>query len=153
MSEAAYTTDTRFGPASFYIKALETLTGNSVIHTITEAEPIGPHKLFDVLCVAPCTSNTLAKLALGITDTAVTMAVKSHLRNARPVVIGISTNDALGNAAKNIGALLNYRCYYFIPFSMDDAVNKPRSMVCDFSQTLATVEAAFKGIEPVQKVF
>lgn len=153
MSETAYATDTRFGPAEFFVNAMETLTGNNVIHTITEAEPIGPQKLFDVLCVAPCTSNTMAKLAHGITDTAVTMAVKSHLRNARPVVIGISTNDALGNAAKNIGTLMNYRCYYFIPFSMDDAVNKPRSMVCDFTKVRETIEAAYQGLEPVQKVF
>ena len=153
MSENAYSTDTRFGTAAFFRKQLTERCGHSIIHTITDAEPIGPKKYFDVLCVAPCTSNTMAKLALGITDTAVTMAVKSHLRNARPVVIGVSTNDALANSAKNIGTLMNYRCYYFVPFTMDNPVAKPRSMVCDFTQLLATVEAAYQGIEPVQKVF
>ena len=106
MSENAYSTDTRFGKAVDFQNKLVEITGNSIIHTIDKAEPIGPQKMFDVLCIAPCTGNTLAKLALGITDTTVTMAAKSHLRNSRPVVIGVSTNDALGNSAKNIGSLL-----------------------------------------------
>ena len=100
MSENAYSTDTRFGKAVDFQNKLVEITGNSIIHTIDKAEPIGPQKMFDVLCIAPCTGNTLAKLALGITDTTVTMAAKSHLRNSRPVVIGVSTNDALGNSAK-----------------------------------------------------
>ncbi len=153
MSETSYNTDTRFGTAEHFISELKRITENEVIHTIAEAEPIGPKKLFDVLCVVPCTGNTLAKLANGITDTTVTMAVKSHLRNSRPVVIGVSTNDALGGAAKNIGALMNYKNYYFVPFSMDDCINKPRSMVCDFTKVLTTVENAYMGIEPTQKIF
>jgi len=153
MSENAYATDTRFGSAAGFRDRIETITGHPIIHTIAQAEPIGPKRMFDVLCIAPCTSNTAAKLAWGITDTAVTMAAKSHLRNARPVVIGISTNDALGNSAKNIGLLMNTRHYIFVPFAMDDAVNKPRSMVCDFTQLLPTLEAASEGREPVKKVF
>ena len=120
MSENAYNTDTRFAKAIDIQNKLIEITGNSIIHTIKKAEPIGPKKMFDVLAVVPCTSNTLAKLANGIVDTTVTMAVKSHLRNNNPVVIGVSTNDALGAAAKNIGALLNYKNYYFVPFGMDN---------------------------------
>lgn len=153
MSEHAYTINTRFGKAVDFQNELIAITGNSIIHTIPQAEPIGPKALFDVLCVVPCTGNTLAKLAAGIADTAVTMAVKSHLRNSRPVVIGVSTNDALGGAAKNIAYLLNYKHYYFIPFTMDDCINKPKSMVCDFSQTLPTIENAYMGKEIMQKIF
>ena len=153
MSENAYNTDTRFGTAEHFQNELINITGNSIIHTINQAEPIGPKKLFDVLCVVPCTGNTLAKLSLGITDTAATMAVKSHLRNSRPVIIGVSTNDSLGGAAKNIGALMNYKNYYFVPFSMDDPINKPRSMVCDFTKTTITLENAQKGKDMVQKIF
>lgn len=152
MSETAYSTDTRFGDALYFRNRLMELTGHSIIHTIEQAEPIGPKKKFDVLAVVPCTGNTLAKLANGIADTAVTMAVKSHLRNGRPVVIGISTNDALGGAAKNIGALMNYKNYYFVPFAQDDAVNKPRSLVCRFSLVYDTVEAAYDGYELDQKL-
>lgn len=153
MSETAYSTDTRFGTAKSFHNELTDITQREIIHTINQAEPIGPKRMFDVLCVAPCTGNTLAKLASGITDTAVTMAVKSHLRNARPVVIGISTNDALGAAAKNIGALMNYKNYFFVPFTMDDCINKPKSMVCDFTKIMNTIEGAYKGVEPVQKIF
>lgn len=145
MSENAYSTNTRFGRAEDFVKRLEAITSSKVIHTINEAEPIGPKAMFDVLVVAPCTSNTLAKLNLGITDTSVTMAVKSHLRNSRPVVIGVSTNDALGNSAKNIGALMNFKNYYFVPMTMDDIVKKPKSMVCDFDQILPTINDAFLG--------
>ena len=153
MSENAYSTDTRFGDAIDIQNELEGITGNRIIHTIKQAEPIGPKKMFDVLCVVPCTGNTLAKLANGITDTSVTMAVKSHIRNARPVIIGVSTNDALGAAAKNIGALMNYKNYYFVPLGMDDCINKPKSMVCDFTKVLTTVEMAFEGKEVVQKIY
>ncbi len=153
MSENAYKTDTRFGTADYFKNELFSVTGNDIIHTIPQAEPIGPKKMFDVLAIVPCTGNTLAKLAGGITDTAVTMAVKSHLRNARPVVIGVSTNDALGGAAKNIGQLMNYKNYYFIPFSMDDCNHKPKSMVCDFTKTLHTIELAANGKEIAQKIF
>lgn len=153
MSENAFATDTRFGKAEDIQNKLIEITGNSIIHTISQAEPIGPKKMFDVLAVTPCTSNTLAKLANGITDTSVTMAVKSHLRNSKPVVIGVSTNDALGASAKNIGYLMNFKNYYFVPFGMDDCINKPKSMVCDFSKILYTIELANEGIEIKQKIF
>ena len=152
MSENAYGTDTRFGKASEIVGHIEEITDKKVIHTITAAEPIGPKRMFDLLVVAPCTGNTLAKLAHGITDTAVTMAVKSHLRNGNPVVIGVSTNDALGAAAKNIGTLMNYKHYYFIPMGMDDCRGKPKSMVCDFSLLESTVLHAAEGKEMQQKL-
>lgn len=153
MSENAYTMDTRFGDAVDIQNRLIEITGNSIIHTIEQAEPIGPKRMFDVLAIIPCTGNTLAKLANGITDTSVTMAAKSHLRNSRPVVIGVSTNDALGAAAKNIGTLLNYKNYYFVPFGMDNCIMKPKSMVCDFEKVSETIEKAEKGIEINKKIF
>lgn len=152
LSENVYTTDTRFGNATDIQNKLINITGNSIIHTIEQAEPIGPKRMFDVLVVAPCTANTLAKLALGIVDTSVTMAVKSHLRNNGPVVIGVATNDALGAAGKNIGALMNYKNYYFIPLGMDDYNAKPKSMVCDFSKVLSTALLAYDGIEINKKI-
>ncbi|MBQ7974694.1 MAG: dipicolinate synthase subunit B, partial [Clostridia bacterium] len=109
MSEISYSTDTRFGTAEDFRKSLIEITGNSIIKSVKEAEPIGPKKMFDLMVVAPCTGNTLAKIANGITDTSVTMAVKAHIRNGRPVLLAVSTNDALGNSARNIGALLNYK--------------------------------------------
>lgn len=153
MSENAYNTDTRFGKAEDIQKEIMTVTGNEIIHTIPAAEPVGPKKMFDVLCVVPCTGNTLAKLANGITDTSVTMAVKSHLRNSKPVVIGISTNDALAGAAKNIANLMNYKNYYFVPYTMDDPIHKTKSMVCDFSKVKKTIELAAQGKEVLQKIF
>lgn len=153
MSENAYTIDTRFGDAVEIQNRLIEITGNSIIHTIEQAEPIGPRKMFDVLAIVPCTGNTLAKLSNGVTDTAVTMAAKSHLRNNRPVVIGVSTNDALGAAAKNIGMLLNYKNYYFVPFGMDNCAMKPKSMVCDFQMVEETIEAAHKGTELDKKIY
>lgn len=153
MSETAYSTDTRFGDAVDIQNKLIQITGNSIIHTIEQAEPIGPKKMFDVLAIVPCTGNTLAKLANGITDTSVTMAAKSHIRNSRPVVIGVSTNDALGAAAKNIGALLNYKNYYFVPFGMDNCIMKPKSMVCDFSQVCTAIEQAKEGREIMKKIY
>lgn len=152
MSYNAYETDTRFGDALYFRKRIMDITGKSIIHTIEQAEPIGPKKMFDVLAVVPCTGNTLAKLSGGIADTPVTMAVKSHLRNSRPVVIGVSTNDALGGAAKNIGNLLNYKNYYFVPFSQDDHINKPNSLVCDFSKVYDAVELAYDGYEISKKI-
>lgn len=152
MSENAYSIDTRFGKAVDFQNRLIEITGNSIIHTIEGAEPIGPKKMFDALAVVPCTGNTLAKLANGITDTCVTMAVKSHLRNGAPVVIGISTNDALSGAAKNIGALLNRKNYYFVPFGMDDFTKKPHSMVCDFKKVCEAVEKAVSGEEIMKKI-
>ena len=150
-SQAAYTTDTRFGPAKDHIDLVTELCGRSPLHTIAEAEPIGPKKLLDALIVAPCTGNTLAKLSHSIADGPVTMAVKSHLRNARPVILAVSTNDALAGAAENIGRLLAKKHIYFVPFGQDDPHNKPTSMVADFSQIPATLEAAMeqKQLQPL----
>lgn len=153
MSENAYSINTRFGDSVDFQNKLIQITGNSIIHTIEQAEPVGPKKMFDILAIVPCTGNTLAKLASGITDTSVTMAAKSHLRNDRPVVIGVSTNDALGGAAKNIGALMNYKNYYFVPFGMDNCLQKPKSMVCDFTQVCKTIEQAKSGKEIIKKIY
>ncbi len=151
MSFNACSTDTRFGAAESFVQRLESMTGNKVICTIADAEPIGPRKMLDLLIVAPCTGNTLAKLAVGIADTPVTLAVKSQLRNARPVLIGISTNDALSTAAANIGTLMSRKHYYFIPYRQDDYINKPTSIVADFSQILPAATAALAGqqIQPM----
>lgn len=150
-SEFAYNTDTRFYNSEAFVKEVEKICNNKSIKSINEAEPIGPQKLFDIIAVAPCTGNTLGKLAAGITDTAVTMAVKAHLRNSRPVVLGISTNDALGASAQNIGRLMNVRNIYFIPFKQDDSLNKPRSIVSDFSKTDAAIRSALNGeqLQPI----
>ena len=145
MSFNAYNLDTRFGKADYFRNEIEKLCGKSIISTIESAEPIGPKKLTDILVVLPCTGNTLAKLANGIYDTPVTLAVKSHIRNQRPVVIGVSSNDSLSASAKNIGALLNMKHYYFIPMRQDDFEKKPFSVVCDFEKTIATIEAALYG--------
>lgn len=151
MSRNVYETDTRFGDAADFIKVVEEISGNSVIHTIPEAEPIGPKKLVDLMIVAPCTGCSLAKIANGVTDTPVCMAVKSHLRNARPVLIAVSTNDGLGTSAKNIGELLNYKHFYFVPFGQDDYVKKPNSLVADMSQIVAAAEYALEGrqLQPI----
>ncbi|MCQ2484505.1 MAG: dipicolinate synthase subunit B [Clostridia bacterium] len=147
MSEIVWSTDTRFGKSADFIKQAEELCGHKVIHTINDAEPIGPKKLLDALVIAPCTGNTLGKLAHGITDTAVTMAAKSHLRNNRPLIINVSTNDGLGGAAKNIGHLMNYKNIYFVPLRQDDSEKKPRSVVADFTKIPACVESALNGIQ------
>ena len=127
------------------------ICGKSVIHTIPQAEPIGPQKLLDVLVISPCTGNTLAKLAAGVTDTSVTLAAKAHLRNARPLVIGVSTNDALAAAAKNIGALMNNKNIFFIPMSQDDPQKKPNSVVARFDKTVEAVRSALEKtqLQPV----
>jgi dipicolinate synthase subunit B len=153
MSETAYSNDTRFGRAQDFINTIVDATGKEVIHTVTGAEPIGPKKLLDCLVIAPCTGNTLAKLAEGITDSAVTMAAKAHLRNDRPLVLAISTNDALSGSAKNIGALLGRRDVYFVPFSQDDPMLKPRSCIADFSLIEKTVAEALEGrqLQPIFK--
>lgn len=150
-STAASTIDTRFGEAKSFITFAERVCNRSVIRTISDAEPIGPKKLLDALVIAPCTGNTLAKLAHGIADGPVTMAAKSHLRNGRPVIVAVSTNDALGAAAENIGKLLARKNYYFVPFRQDDAENKPTSMVADFSLIPETVAAALDGrqLQPI----
>ena len=145
LSSAAATTDTRFYKAEDFRREVQRITGRPPMTTIAEAEHIGPQKLFDVLLVAPCTGNTLAKLHHGITDTSVLMAIKAQVRNDRPVVIALSTNDALGTAAINIGGLLNRRNLYFVPFSQDDHEKKPRSMAARFGLCEATMEAALEG--------
>ncbi|MEG0664630.1 MAG: dipicolinate synthase subunit B [Clostridia bacterium] len=151
LSPASKNTDTRFGKAIDFCDSIEKITGEKIIDTIEKAEPIGPKKPFDILIVAPCTGNTLAKLALGITDTSVTMAVKAHIRNARPVLIAVSTNDALSNSAKNIAMLLNYKNIYFVPMRQDDYIKKPNSLVADFTKIEKSLKEALNGkqIEPV----
>lgn len=144
-SPAAYGTDTRFGSAQENIRRAASICGRDPLHTIPQVEPIGPKQLLDALVIAPCTGNTLAKLAHGIADTSVTMAAKSHLRNGRPVVIAISTNDALAGAAENIGRLLVRKNYYFVPFRQDDAIGKPTSLVADMTLLPATLDAAMEG--------
>ncbi|MBQ4381642.1 MAG: dipicolinate synthase subunit B [Oscillospiraceae bacterium] len=151
MSETAAGTDTRFGRAEDIKNRLRDLCGREPITTVTGAEPIGPRGMLDVLAVAPCTGNTLGKLARGINDTAVTMAVKSHLRGGRPVVIAISTNDGLGACAKNLGLLLERRHFYFVPFRQDDPEKKPLSLVSDLEklQETALLALAGKQIQPI----
>ena len=151
LSETAANTDTRFGKAADYIKKLEALTGKPVIQTIPEAEPIGPKGMFDVLVIAPCTGNTLAKLAHGITDTAVTMAAKSHLRNGRPLCIAFTTNDGLSVTLQNVGALLTRKNVYFVPFHQDDPLGKPNSLAADFTKLEQTFQAAWnhKQLQPL----
>ena len=144
-SEAACTTDSRFGDAAAFITYAERICNRKIFSTITEVEPIGPKQLLDALIIAPCTGNTLAKLAHSIADTPVTMAAKSHLRNGRPVLIAISTNDALAGAAENIGKLLARKHYYFVPFGQDNARAKPTSIVADFGKIPLALEEALEG--------
>ena len=151
VSEISAVTDTRFGTADALMEKLECLTGKKVLKDIAEAEPIGPKGLLDLLVIAPATGNTLAKLAAGITDTAVTMAAKAHLRNGRPVVIAMASNDGLAAGARNIGELLVRKNYYFVPFGQDAAFSKPTSLIADFSKLTETVEAALRG-EQVQPI-
>lgn len=150
-SPAAYSTDTRFGTARDHIRRAAQICGTDPLYTIAQAEPIGPKKLFDVLVIAPCTGNTLAKLSHGIADTSVTMAAKSHLRNGRPVVIAVSTNDGLGTAAENIGRLLARKHYYFVPLRQDDPESKPTSLIADFTRLEETLTAAAEGrqLQPI----
>lgn len=141
----------RFGTPEETISVIEELTGNNVIDTISKAEPIGPKNLIDLMIIAPCTGNTLAKLNTGISDTPVLMATKSHLRNNKPVLLGIASNDALGANAKNIGELLNTKNIYFIPFRQDDYENKPKSLVYDYTRLIAAAEAAmdYTQVQPI----
>ena len=145
VSEASAATDSRFGPAHEYMREMERICGKRVIDSIPKAEPIGPKHLLDVLVICPCTGNTLAKLANGITDTTVTMAAKAHLRNGAPVVLCLATNDGLAASAKNIGALLDKKNVYFVPFGQDDPAEKPTSLVADFTQVCDTVDGALQG--------
>lgn len=151
MSKNAYTINTRFGSSKDFIDRIEAITSKKIINTIDEAEPIGPKALVDVLAIVPCTGNTLAKMSNAITDTAVTMAAKSHLRCQRPVVIALASNDALGASAQNIGKMLNVKNVYFVPISQDDPKKKPNSLVAHFDLLLPSIEMALDGrqLQPI----
>lgn len=150
-SENAAEINTRFGEAKDFIELVEKITDKKVIATIKDAEPIGPENCFDVMVIAPCTGNTLAKLNAGITDSAVTMAVKAHIRNNKPVVAAVSTNDALGVSLKNIGGLMIRKNFYFVPFGQDNFEKKPLSMISDFDKIPDTIIKAMHGeqIQPI----
>ena len=145
VSEVVADTDTRFGTAHDLMREMERICDHRVIATQKEAEPIGPKGLLDLLIIAPCTGSTLGKLACGIADTTVTLAAKAHLRNERPIVLAVSTNDGLAGNAASLGALLNRRGYYFVPFGQDDPERKPTSLVSDFSQVADAAQAALDG--------
>lgn len=151
LSEYAYATDTRFGRAKDFQNEIEEICTRRIIHTIYEAEPIGPGKLLDLVVVAPCTGNTLAKMANSITDTSVTMAVKAHLRNDRPVLIAVSSNDSLSSSARNLGALMSRKNFFFVPMGQDDSEGKPTSMVANFDLLPDAVSMALrrKQLQPV----
>ena len=151
MSPITYSTDTRFGKAADFIGEVEEICGKKIISTVKEAEPIGPKGLLDVLVISPCTGNTLGKIANGITDSSVSMAAKAHLRNGRPLVLTIATNDALSASAKNIGSLMNTKNVYFVPFGQDDAFKKPTSLISDFSLIYDTIISALDGkqLQPI----
>ncbi len=153
VSEIVYTTDTRFGKAEDFIKQIEDICETKCISTVKGAEPIGPKGLLDVLVIAPCTGNTLGKLANGITDSSVTMAAKAHLRNERPLIIAPSTNDALGASARNIGALMNCKNIYFVPFSQDMPEFKHNSCISDFNLISDTVKLALEGKQLQPMIF
>lgn len=152
MSETAYGSDSRFGSADSFHQRISALCGQEIIHTQAEAEPIGPRKLLDILLIEPCTGNTAAKLAAGITDTAVTLAAKAHLRNGRPLLLAVATNDGLSAAGANIGKLLNTKNVFFVPLGQDNSKQKPRSLVADFSETETAIEAALQG-KQLQPIF
>ena len=151
LSNVSQEIDSRFGTAEKHIASITDICGKPPLMSIEAVEPIGPKKLLDALIIAPCTGNTLAKLAHSIADTPVTMAAKSHLRNGRPIILAVSTNDALAGAAENIGKLLARKHYYFVPFGQDDPANKPTSMVADFKKLPETLELALTGkqIQPM----
>ena len=150
-SNSTQTLDNRFGEAEVFMKQIEEITGHEGIKTIQQAEPIGPKSNLDVIVIAPCTGNTMAKLCNGIVDTPVLMAAKAHLRNEKPLVISMSSNDALGMNFKNIGMLMNMKNIYFVPFGQDDHEKKPNSMIAHVEMIPATIEAALKGkqLQPV----
>lgn len=151
MSQNAFTTDTRFGKAQEHIDKIEQITGKKIIKTIVEAEPLGPKDMVDVLVIAPCTGNTLAKLANAITDTAILMSAKTLLRNKKPIVLAVATNDGLGMNMKNIGMLMNTKNIYFVPMGQDNYKKKPNSLMSDMSLILESVQKAIKGeqLQPV----
>lgn len=152
MSENVYTVSTHFGTAEYLKKRVREICENDIIHTIVEAEPLGPKTPLDALIICPCTGNSLAKISLGITDTAVTMAAKAHLRSDRPLIIALASNDALSSNLKNIGSLLSRKHVYFVPMAQDDPEKKPHSLVADFSLLIPTYEAALKE-KQYQKIF
>lgn len=151
VSDAVKNMDTRFGKAKDFIEKIEAVTGNEVVSTVVQAEPLGPQNAIDVLAVAPCTGNTLAKLSCGISDDAVTMSCKAHMRNYKPLVIAISTNDALGLNMKNIATLMNEKNVYFVPFGQDNPEKKPKSLIADYDLLLDTILIAEKGkqLQPI----
>ena len=151
MSEHSYTMDTKFGKAQDFINEIENITNKKILHTIQDVEVLGPKEMLDIIVVAPATGNTIAKLANDMIDGTATMAVKSHLRRERPVVIAISTNNGLSGAAENIGKLLNRKHYYFVPFKQDNPITKPRSIVFDPDYLIKTIEFALdkEQIEPI----
>lgn len=145
VSEASGSLDTRFGKAHDWLREMERICDKRIIDDLVKAEPLGPKKLLDALVICPCTGNTLGKLAGGIADSTVTLAAKAHLRNGRPLIIAVSSNDALASSAKNIGLLMDKKHVYFVPFRQDDPMGKPTSIVADFSQVPDTVAAALEG--------
>lgn len=151
MSMNAYTTDTRFGKADDFVKKLEQLTGRKVIHTIVEAEPLGPKNIIDALLIAPCTGNTLAKMASAVTDTSVLMATKALMRNKKPIIIGLATNDGLGFNFANIAKLMNVNNIYFVPIGQDNCIKKPNSLVAHMDLIPETIEKAInhEQIQPI----
>lgn len=153
ISEAVDSFDTRFGKSDEWKLKIEAISGRGIIKSIIEAEPIGPKALLDILVVAPCTGNTLGKLANGITDTTVTMACKAHLRNDRPLLLAPATNDGLGANAKNLGMLYNTKNVYFVPFGQDDPMKKCNSLVADFGLLIPAIQSAMKGtqLQPMLK--
>ena len=153
LSAASYQTDTRFGTAEDFRTQIEEICGTKILTTLDEVEPLGPKKLLDILLIAPCTGNTIGKLANGIADSAVTFAVKAHLRNGRPVVLAVSTNDGLSASAENIGKLLNRKHYYFVPFRQDAPLAKPYSLVADFELIPETIAFAMlkQQLQPIMR--
>lgn len=145
MSENVYFTDTRFTLAEDFSRRVEALTGNTVIHTIAAAEPLGPRNPLDLMIISPCTGNTLAKLSRGITDTAATMAAKAHLRTDRPLLIALATNDAMSQNLESIARLLNRKSVYFLPMRQDDPTGKPHSLVAEFEKMEECITLATQG--------
>ena len=151
MSFNSYNIDTRYGKSKDFIEKIEEITNTKIINTFVEAEPLGQKKIIDILVIAPCTGNTVSKLANGITDTPVLLAAKSNLRNDNNIVLGICTNDGLSSNAENIGKLLNRKHYYFIPFKQDNPITKPRSLAFDLTYLIPTIEYALNNeqIQPI----
>jgi dipicolinate synthase subunit B len=145
MSFNAYETDTRFGKSDYWVERIETLCGRKIVNTIKDAEPLGPKISLEALVIAPCTGNTLAKLANGVTDTPVCMAAKAHLRSDRPLLIALASNDAMSANLGNLGRLLSRKNIYFVPMKQDDPINKPHSLVADFSLLQGSLECALNG--------